>query len=126
MSSPGIKVEDNLCATGSGLALIGTALEQDSAYWEFHMFRPAKKHVDTILFGVSSKRDRKFYEDLRSNEKSEEEEMKIEDSNEEDQRKVTNDFPNREKINNNFTPEDINVAIMNYECRRIEVKSSFS
>ncbi len=46
-------------------------------------------------------------------ENSEEEEMEIEDSNEEDQRKVTNDFPNKEKINNNFTPEDINVAIMN-------------
>ena len=73
MSSPDIKVENNLCATGSGLALIGTALEQDAAYWEFHVSLPAKKHVDTILFGVSSKRNRKFYEDLKSNENSEEE-----------------------------------------------------
>ena len=73
MSSPGIKVEDSLCATGSGLALVGTALEQDAAYWEFHISLPTGKHVDTILFGVSSKRDRKFYEDLKSNEQSEEE-----------------------------------------------------
>ena len=71
MSSPGIKVEDNLCATGSGLALIGTALEQDAAYWEFRISLPIKKHVDTILFGVSSKKDIKFYEDLEANEQSE-------------------------------------------------------
>lgn len=73
MSSPDIKVENNLCATGSGLALIGTALEQDAAYWEFHISLPAKKHIDTILFGVSPKRDRQFYEDLKSNKQSEEE-----------------------------------------------------
>eukprot|EP00536_Pseudo-nitzschia_multiseries_P005986 jgi/Psemu1/192065/e_gw1.122.61.1 len=64
MSNPSIRVIDKLCATGSGLALIGTALEQDSAYWEFHITLPAKKHVDTILFGVSSKKDRDFYKEL--------------------------------------------------------------
>lgn len=63
MSNPQIKVEGNLCATGSGLALVGTALEQDAAYWEFHVSLPAGKHVDTILFGVSKKKDRKFYDD---------------------------------------------------------------
>lgn len=73
MSSPGIKVEGNLCATGSGLALIGTALEQDSAYWEFHISLPVRKHVDTILFGVSTKKGRKFYEEVKSNEQNEEE-----------------------------------------------------
>lgn len=73
MSSPGIKVEDNLCAAGSGLALIGTALEQDAAYWEYHISLPTGKHVDTILFGVSTKRDRKFYEEQSGNEQNDEE-----------------------------------------------------
>ena len=73
MSSPGIRVENKLCATGTGLALIGTALEQDAAYWEFHISLPAKKHVDTLLFGVSKKRDQKFYQELKSKEGSDEE-----------------------------------------------------
>lgn len=73
MSNPAIKVDGNLCATGSGLALIGTALEQDSAYWEFHVTLPARKHVDTILFGVSSKKDRKFYKELKDKGQSDEE-----------------------------------------------------
>jgi len=73
MSNPAIKVDGKLCATGSGLALIGTALEQDSAYWEFHVTLPARKHVDTILFGVSSKKNRKFYKDLEDKGQSEEE-----------------------------------------------------
>lgn len=72
MSNPGVRVEGNLCATGSGLALIGTALEQDAAYWEFHISLPARKHVDTVLFGVSTKKDRKFYEDLKDKEHDEE------------------------------------------------------
>ena len=65
------------------------------------MFKPVIEAVEELAYDG----------DIEEN--SEEEEMEIEDSNEEDQRKVTNDFPNREKINNNFTPEDINVAIMN-------------
>lgn len=64
MSNPAIKVHGNLCATGSGLALTGTALEQDSAYWEFHVTLPTRKHADTVLFGVSSMKDRKFYKEL--------------------------------------------------------------
>ena len=73
MSSQGIKLEGNLCATGSGLALVGTAVEQDAAYWEFHISLPVGKHVDTILFGVSAKKDRKFYEEAKQNEQSEDE-----------------------------------------------------
>mmetsp|Transcript_25640 Transcript_25640/g.28726 ORF Transcript_25640/g.28726 Transcript_25640/m.28726 type:complete len:215 (-) Transcript_25640:140-784(-) len=75
MSSPGIKVEGegDLCATGSGLALIGTALEQDAAYWEFHISLPVGKQVDTILFGVSTKKGRKFYEEVKYDEQSGEE-----------------------------------------------------
>jgi len=73
MSSPGIKVEGDLCATGSGLALIGTALEQDAAYWEFHISLPVGKQVDTILFGVSTKKARKFYEEVKYDEQSGEE-----------------------------------------------------
>jgi hypothetical protein len=46
------------------LALIGTALEQDAAYWEWHIKLPARTHVETILFGVAQKKDRKFYHEL--------------------------------------------------------------
>lgn len=71
MSNPRIKVEDTLRVTGSGLALIGTALEQDSAYWEFHISLPPRTRVDTILFGVSTKKDRKFYEGASENNEEE-------------------------------------------------------
>ena len=64
MSSPGITVAGagDLCVTGAGLALIGTALEQDAAYWEFHISLPVGTQVDTLLFGVTTKKGRQFYE----------------------------------------------------------------
>lgn len=71
MSSPAIKVEDILCVTGSGLALVGTALEQDAAYWEFHISLPPTKNVDTVLFGVSGQKNRKFYEEVKHDEQEE-------------------------------------------------------
>ena len=74
-------------------------LQMEMERWR--VFKPVIEAVEELAYDG----------DIEEN--SEEEEMEIEDSNEEDQRKVTNDFPNREKINNNFTPEDINVAIMN-------------
>jgi len=70
MSSPTIKV-DGPSVTGKGLALVGTAIEQDAAYWEWHI--SAKKHVDNIMFGVTGKKDRKFYSELEGNAKNEEE-----------------------------------------------------
>mmetsp|Transcript_3380 Transcript_3380/g.5371 ORF Transcript_3380/g.5371 Transcript_3380/m.5371 type:complete len:222 (-) Transcript_3380:39-704(-) len=85
MSAPTVKIttavdDDNNGGGGSsssvlvghGLALIGAALEQDAAYWEWHITLPARKHVDTILFGVSSQKDRKFYQELKEGEEQEE------------------------------------------------------
>jgi hypothetical protein len=64
MSAPTLKIEEgNVVLTGHGLALVATALEQDAAYWEWHISLPARKHVDTILFGVTSKKDQQFYRD---------------------------------------------------------------
>jgi hypothetical protein len=66
MSASTIKLADtdHCVVTGHGLAVIGAALEQDAAYWEWHIHLPARKHVDTCLFGVTSKKDRSFYQEL--------------------------------------------------------------
>jgi hypothetical protein len=63
MSAPSIKI-DAPYISGLGMALIGVALEQDAAYWEWHIKLPPRTHVETILFGVTQKKDRKFYQEL--------------------------------------------------------------
>jgi hypothetical protein len=63
---------DGSVVTGHGLGLVGVALEQDAAYWEWHVSLPARQHVDTTLFGVASKKDRTFYEELKEKEPDEE------------------------------------------------------
>lgn len=74
MSAPTITVEggDNHTICGKGLAIVAVALEQDAAYWEWRISLPARKHIDTILFGVASKKDRKYYEELKAKELVEE------------------------------------------------------
>jgi hypothetical protein len=71
MSSPTIQVTDTAgCVMkGRGLALIATPLEQDAAYWEWHITLPARQHVDTILFGVTGRKDRTFYQELEGKQK---------------------------------------------------------
>ena len=59
---------------GTGLGLVGVALEQDAAYWEWHIALPARAHVDTILFGVTGKKDRKFYQELEGKSQEEDQE----------------------------------------------------
>ena len=69
MSAPTVKIaEEGTVLTGHGLALVATALEQDAAYWEWHISLPARKHVDTILFGVTGKKDRQFYQEQKDHE----------------------------------------------------------
>jgi hypothetical protein len=63
MSAPTIAI-DAPYISGNGLALIGVAIEQDAAYWEWHIKLPPRTHVETILFGVAQKKDRKFYQEL--------------------------------------------------------------
>jgi uncharacterized protein YmfQ (DUF2313 family) len=63
MSAPTVKIVEDTQLSGHGMALVATALEQDAAYWEWHVTLPARKHVDTILFGVTTKKDRQFYKE---------------------------------------------------------------
>jgi hypothetical protein len=63
MSASTIRLESGKIS-GTGLALAGVPIEQDAAYWEWHVDLPAQTHVDTILFGVTGKKDRKFYKEL--------------------------------------------------------------
>jgi hypothetical protein len=69
MSAPTItraSSNTNGVITGTGLALAGVPIEQDAAYWEWHIQIDGKeKHIGTIMFGVSSKKDSKFYKDLK-------------------------------------------------------------
>jgi hypothetical protein len=69
MSAPSIKIAGDLMneVCGHGLALADVPVEQDRAYWEFrvNMVNPSSNGVcSTIMFGVSNKRNPKFYEIL--------------------------------------------------------------
>jgi len=83
MSSPGVKIEGST-VSGEGLALAGVTIEQDAAYWEWHITKPTTglsnakdddedeedddydEEVDAVKFGVSTKKDKKFYRALRA------------------------------------------------------------
>lgn len=64
MSAPTIIRKTSNTISGQGLALAGVTIEQDVAYWEWHMKAPSKKTMESILFGVTAKKDAKFYQDL--------------------------------------------------------------
>ncbi|CAJ1938322.1 unnamed protein product [Cylindrotheca closterium] len=64
MTSPNVEIGDKGEISGDGLALAGVQIEQDAAYWEWHIKLPSKTHCDTIMFGVTSKKNRGFYEEL--------------------------------------------------------------
>lgn len=61
MSAPTVRTNDR-SATGNGLALVSVSLDQDAAYWEWHISIAGGSVVDNILFGVSSRKDQKFFE----------------------------------------------------------------
>jgi hypothetical protein len=69
MSAPTIKVESRTLVSGYGLAVAAVPIEQDAAYWEWHIGVQDKNvHlVEDVMFGVASKKDRKFYKELEEN-----------------------------------------------------------
>jgi hypothetical protein len=71
LSAPTVKISENNTLKGHSMALVAAPLEQDAAYWEWHISLPARKHVETILFGVTSKKDRTFYQELAGKEMEE-------------------------------------------------------
>ncbi len=62
MSARTIVLENQLTVSGNGLALAGVAIEQDAAYWEWHIELPADAQSTELLVGVATKKDRKFYD----------------------------------------------------------------
>jgi hypothetical protein len=48
--------------SGHGLALAGAGIEQDAAYWEWHINKAPEG--SKIMFGVAHRKDRKFYNEL--------------------------------------------------------------
>ena len=60
MTAPTISVEENRTVTGTGLAMAGVAIEQDAAYWEWHVQLP-EGSSQKIMFGVATRKDRAFY-----------------------------------------------------------------
>lgn len=90
MSAPTVKLEGRDKVSGSGLALAGVTVEQDAAYWEWHieLSQDAKEQLarqqggessdgeegldggggDAVKFGLATKKDAKFYRALEANE----------------------------------------------------------
>jgi hypothetical protein len=80
MSSPSIQIHaDGITVSGSGLALAGTSVEQDSAYWEWKIGHAnaetsgistddgSRLMVGCIVkFGVSTKKSPEFYEEHKA------------------------------------------------------------
>jgi hypothetical protein len=64
MTSPNVEIGQRGEVSGEGLALAGVQIEQDAAYWEWHIKLPPKTHCDTILIGVTSKKNRDFFREL--------------------------------------------------------------
>jgi hypothetical protein len=64
MSAPTIGTPTSNVVSGHGLALAGVSIEQDAAYWEWHIRLGVKDTLESILFGVTSKKDPKFYKEL--------------------------------------------------------------
>ena len=40
---------------------MGVTIEQDAAYWEVHIQIPNDGEATEVMFGVATKKDRKFY-----------------------------------------------------------------
>lgn len=80
MSAPGVKIDKGMTrVSGTGLALAGCSIEQDAAYWEWHVERlegPSSDDDPEELFdeesapkfGVATRKDRKFFQTLEAGE----------------------------------------------------------
>mmetsp|Transcript_33384 Transcript_33384/g.61290 ORF Transcript_33384/g.61290 Transcript_33384/m.61290 type:complete len:203 (+) Transcript_33384:57-665(+) len=66
MSAPSIVIANDLNneVTGFGLALADVNVEQDRAYWEWQVKVGGNSGSATLMFGVSNKRNVKFFEIL--------------------------------------------------------------
>ena len=58
MTAPTIEVKDGIEVSGMGLALVGTTIEQDAAYWENHIQIPDSDGAYELMVGVATKKDR--------------------------------------------------------------------
>eukprot|EP00591_Stephanopyxis_turris_P004330 CAMPEP_0195520586 /NCGR_PEP_ID=MMETSP0794_2-20130614/17223_1 /TAXON_ID=515487 /ORGANISM="Stephanopyxis turris, Strain CCMP 815" /LENGTH=188 /DNA_ID=CAMNT_0040649973 /DNA_START=235 /DNA_END=801 /DNA_ORIENTATION=- len=89
MSAPTVNV-DVCTVSGTGLALAGVSVEQDSAYWEWHIEIPSKQEkingdemggddsyddfddeddeFEAVKFGVCTKKSQAFYKAMAANE----------------------------------------------------------
>lgn len=54
--------------SGHGLALAAVVIEQDNAYFEVHVVEMPEGGSVEALFGVATKKDRKFYKALEGGE----------------------------------------------------------
>jgi len=85
MSSPSIKIHANgISVSGTGLALAGTSVEQDSAYWEWEIEDADdgdnKLFVGGLVkFGVSTRKNSEFYQSLKNRNKEDASDNTIED-----------------------------------------------
>ena len=77
MSAPGIQIWENTMCKGSGLALVGVPVEQDAAYWEWHILldegydnsqdddqEAGGKYP--VKVGVSTEKNKDFYQMLQA------------------------------------------------------------
>mmetsp|Transcript_30840 Transcript_30840/g.66088 ORF Transcript_30840/g.66088 Transcript_30840/m.66088 type:complete len:217 (+) Transcript_30840:174-824(+) len=66
MSAPSIEITNDSSSqiSGHGLALVDTTVEQDQAYWEWKVHVRGETGSKVPMFGVSNKRNSKFYEIL--------------------------------------------------------------
>lgn len=78
MSSPSVDI-NGMTVNGEGLALIDVSIEQDSAYWEWHIKSEEKRSEDdddddedffddsnAMKFGCATKKNREFYAALEN------------------------------------------------------------
>jgi len=78
MSAPSVNI-NGLTLDGNGLALVDVSIEQDAAYWEWHVTSNEKVANGTdnddffdegsaLQFGVATKKSRDFYKAMATNE----------------------------------------------------------
>eukprot|EP00586_Coscinodiscus_wailesii_P023505 CAMPEP_0172520356 /NCGR_PEP_ID=MMETSP1066-20121228/291957_1 /TAXON_ID=671091 /ORGANISM="Coscinodiscus wailesii, Strain CCMP2513" /LENGTH=186 /DNA_ID=CAMNT_0013303099 /DNA_START=438 /DNA_END=995 /DNA_ORIENTATION=- len=83
MTAPTIAITNDKEVSGSGLALVGVNVEQDAAYWEWHVDcdgsitngdEEGGRALDEdaeIKFGVATKKNQQFYKALIANDEGE-------------------------------------------------------
>lgn len=77
MTAPTVEIENLRTLKGHGLALVGVTVEQDAAYWEWHIESVEEDGgaddedpSNALMFGVATKKNSKFYRAMEHNEDS--------------------------------------------------------